>query len=265
MLLRTPPAPSRSFLRTLIAFTFTALLLFTAGQASATGMYGGGWGHDDDRPSWRPPVDLPGISLGRLVAGGGSFTSRNGEVIFSDFDANVRGIGIRNLDLYRVIPISDGFKLWTPLVSALGKNSGLELTYSVDAADGLLLDSASLSLQSAAIFGKTFASMDLFDGDDLIAELDVSGRGLFGKGRYHGRHGGGGKSNRRDEVTFEAIAGLTVDEVIGLKTGLLAATRKVTHRFGTQVIPEPGTALLMGLGLAGLAIAGGRKGRSPSA
>jgi len=242
------------------AFAFCLLIFSVAGQASATRMqdwdrgdHDREWG-DDDRPSWHHKPNLPGISLARLVEGGGSFSSRNGEVIFGDFQADTLGIAPEKLDLYRVVPIADGFRLLTPLFALFGKNAALDLSYTVDAADGLLIESASISLQSAAIFGKAFASMSLFDGRDLLAELEVGQRG------FHHRHGKNGKNKKRDEVVLsEAIAGFSVEELIGLKTGLFAATRSVHHRFGTTVVPEPGTALLMGLGLAGLSIAGRRR------
>jgi len=239
------------------ALALAALVLTLAIPASATSVHH--WQPDHRSPSkpdtghhWRPPVhppNLPGFSLARLIEGGGSFTSNNGKVTFGDFDAVAGGIAVEDFRFYRVVPLGDGFRLMTPLLALLGHDASLELSYSVEAADGLLIDAVHLSFHSAAILAKASVDMDLYDEGDQLAHLRVWDRGFF--------HPGGKKHDR--QRLSPAVPGFDVEELIKLRAGLIAATRSVDHHFKTAPVPEPTTALLMGLGLAGLALSGRRR------
>ena len=190
--------------------------------------------------------DLPGISLRRLVEGGGQFDSQNGDLTFGHFSAEVSGHALRNLDFYRVIRLDDGFRLYAPMIALFGSDAQVELGYSVEAADGQQIDAISLSFLGGAIFGGTQTRLSAFDrGGDELATLRVFNTGIFGR-NVHADHSRLG----------EAVNALLVDETIEVRSGLFSLAWRVDHRFRTAPIPEPTTALLLGLGMAGLAFAG---------
>jgi hypothetical protein len=248
--------------------------LLLSHSAAATGF------HYDDGFDW-------GISLQDLVDGE-TFESENGQLAFSGFDADTSGIAIDDLDLYRVIPTDDGFKIFAPLLSWFGKDAQLDLTYDVDAADGKQVAGMSVSFFGAAFGPNASAGVmaTVLSGEDELATLMAGTDGGFdkghgpppwagwgwghGRGWSHGRghhHRGkldGGDDGNTDSVMFkDGYDSISVLEKIfastsGAKDGKcwwhsfdFAKAIVVDHSFKTVMVPEPGTWLLFGV--AGLA------------
>ena len=271
---------------TCVAFAVAALGLLSSSTASqAAGIHG-----------------FPGISLARLVDGGGEFESRNGKLTFSGFEAQVNGFALQNLDFYRLFPVGNGFRIITPLAAFLGSSAELELRYEVTAEDGLLIDGTRLSFLGFAV-GKNasaFAKETIFDGDTSVADLEVSRRGFLGR-------------DAKDRALIDpALASFNVEELIGASSsffdfpgrplwnnghngwqnwgdwhkgfdwkqsepgdhagmkprkdgehghwnqgkhgfGGFALTLAVDHRYRLVSVPEPSTALLVSLGMVGMA------------
>jgi len=266
--------------RSLAAFSLFAGLLFlvTSAPARATGVHDG--------------FDF-GISLQDLVDGA-TFDSGNGELTFSGFTAEVSGVASDNLDLYRVIPTDDGFKIFSPLGSWFGKDAALNLGYDVDAADGKEIVGMSMSFLGIAFGnGAAGAMATVFAGDEELGMLAVGDRSDNGHSHHHGHKpwlGGFGPHGKRgpfgdwddddhgpddfrphgkpwDSLDLEdGYAQISVLEKIFANAGgfgFCGGFGKVIgidHSFETRMIPEPGTALL--LGLAALGLRGARRRRS---
>ncbi len=193
---------------------------------------------------------LPGISLADLVDGTeDDFMSKNGMLTFSDFSAESSGIAPEKLKDYRLVPLGSGFRLYSPLVGFFGHDASLDLDYKVTAKEGFLVEAVHLTLKGGALFGRSLAEMDVMDTfGETLADLEVRSKKIFL-----------GALTDRARLA-EAAGEILVDETIQARAGLISAAMKVDHRFKTRVIPEPATALLMCIGLLGLAIAGNRRG-----
>ncbi|MGH0035203.1 MAG: PEP-CTERM sorting domain-containing protein [Myxococcota bacterium] len=238
------------------AALLAALLLFTQ-PAAATGFHGG--------------FDL-GISLQDLVDGE-TFESDNGELVFSDFEADTSGVAPGNLDLYRVFPTEDGFKIFSPLFAWPGHDAQLDLSYDVEGLGGKQVAGMAIDFHGLALGRDAEAGVmaTVLSGDDELANLMAGTRdskGDGGPGWFCGWEGHGGKPDRDDgrsdsvmfkdgydsisvlEKIFASVGG-GKDKKGGWSFGLAKALI-VDHSFKTVMVPEPGTLLL--LGAAGLAL-----------
>lgn len=185
------------------------------------------------------------------LAAGGSLTSGNGLLLFDDFDFVVSGALSTDLSNYSVVALDDGFRIAGPIGVAENGVGDLLLEYSVSTTgEGTQISGASLLFNGAASGEGSLASVSedffgrpspVFIGDLLVGVT------------------GGGISDKTDELGLEPTVELRVLKdilVIGGEQGF-ATISAVDQRFAT--VPEPGTALLLGLGLAGLAFAGRRR------
>ncbi len=201
-------------------------------------------------PAMATSYRLPGISLEDLVDGTlDGFDSRNGELTFTDFSADTSGIAPHKLKYYRLVPLGDGFRLYAPLVGLFGHDAGLDLDYRVEADEGLLIERVKVTLAGAALLGRSKATAEISDlGGDPLGDLEVKSRKFFFFGKTH------------DQTSLSrTVSEILMSEDIDARAGLFSSAFKLDHHFKTQLIPEPTTALLMGLGLLGLAIAGRRR------
>lgn len=191
-----------------------------------------------------------GLTLADLNAGA-SFASSDGTLTF-EFDPGsvvVGGALSADLTQYLVTPIAGGFQLSGPMAAANGGLGGLALSYSVTAAGSLVLAGKSL-LATGVAFGPAFGAV----GETLS---NGEGLGAFVTGF--------GPSQLVDSTAFAEVASLDVVaglSVLALGLGSLVSIQTLQQSF--TVVPEAQTALLLGLGLLGLARFGTRERRTLS-
>jgi hypothetical protein len=200
------------------------------------------------------------FSLQALV-GGASFTSGNGLFSFSAFTANLTTGLDPDLTKYTVNVLDDGFELLGPIGAADGEQDDMFLTYEVEATQGKIV-SATLYFngQVAPPINGVAASIseDWFDGAGLTnpvqsAFVARTGGGLDQPTATVGFGAGYTKLRAEKDILADARV-LAADQTV--TPGTVAAISVVRQ---TYAIPEPGTALLLAAGLAGLAVSGRKR------
>ncbi len=183
-------------------------------------------------------LDSRALGLDKL-ANGGSLTSRNGELVFDDFEVTATGSVGSNLSVYKVIALVDGFAIVGPIVAADGKAGDLLIQYTVTASSPIT--EATLRFNGVAFGNGSSASViETFD-EPIDIELFVFATG-------------GGGRDRRDSVNLEGFTQLRVTTDILVDASDckgIAAISLIVQRFKT--VPEPAALLLLGLALVGVA------------
>lgn len=207
---------------------------------------------------------LPGISLEELIEDEGEITSENEMLMFSNFEADVSGLALPDLDFYRVVPLEDGIRFITPLFVFAGFYAVLGISFDVMAAEGKIIESAWLSM-SSGVLGNGTASVDETVTDPegrVIAELETLEGGPF----HHG-------TTTDHALLGDAFDKISVEKLIGVSSATghgwawgsghhvhhapgLAKVLIVEQRFGgasrPPSVPEPSAAALLPIGLLGL-------------
>ncbi len=197
--------------------------------------------------------DAKALTLYDLVVGGASLSTDSGNLTFGDFDAIVSGALSADLHDYTVEAMGEGLAIVGPVGVVGGAVGDLAISFDVWAGEGLAVNGASLFFNGAVSGDGALAAVteDILVGATPVADLFV--RTFQANGQVF--------SQKLDSTGLTpALAHFRVIkdiQVLSAGVDSVATLSVVTQEFA--VIPEPGTVLLLGAGLAGLALAGRRR------
>ena len=195
-----------------------------------------------------------------LLVGGGTLTSDAGDLLFSNFAATPSGSLSSDLSQYDISALTgqEGVVITGPFSLSNGQVGVINIEFDVSfLTGGLFLNGAALDFSGTIVDGIgmefTTVSEDLLDGP-LPGGIPIPGDAdlavvAMGDGAFTGI----------DTAAFDPILSLHVFKDINITTtgaGQTVTIDSIEETF--SVIPEPGTAALMALGLLGLASLGRR-------
>lgn len=201
------------------------------------------------------------LTLTDLVTNAGAFASTNGLLGFFNFQVTINGPLSTNLDDYTVTPTTSGFELTGAFGTADGELGDMFLRYNVAAVAPIVSASLFFNGQALPAIPGLAASVaeDYFSAPNQLPTL----------GSLFVARTGGGLDQNFDALEFaQPLSALYVEKDILVDAlalgpdqlpilGTVAAISVIRQDFG--VVPEPGTMLLVGAGLAGLAAVGRKR------
>ena len=190
------------------------------------------------------PRGAGALTLADLDAGG-SFSA--GSLTFDDFDVVLAGDLPVDLTDYAVQVLADGFRISGPISAILGGTGTLLVSYEVSALSPIISGASLLAAGATVGTGAQALVVESLLGpaSEVLGSLfvfDVEGVG----------------ADPDDSAGFTPVSSVSVAKTVMVGGGMLAALPMLEQRFLT--VPEPLPLILLGGGLAGLAIAGRRRG-----
>lgn len=197
-----------------------------------------------------------GMTLDDLVNGGMTFTARNGELLFSDFQVQISG-GSDDLSGYNVKLRSNGFKLYGQRTDQASEFLDITLSYDV------ATTSESRVLASVGIASSKW---NKHSDNELALQVMNEGGGLI---LDESRDTNGKRMKNKYWSYSETVDTVRVVETIRISRFSKKGKWNLRRRFKTTKgsapdftpVPEPNTAMLVGLGIIGLASYARRNGR----
>lgn len=189
-------------------------------------------------PAWADGLDANIQTLVELEAGA-SFDSNDGWFTFSDFDFTAVGFDDSAFDQYLVQPQDRGFKLILGFGDLYGPGS-LEMVYTVTTSMSHLIDSAAIPL------------IALFEGIGVDPLVEVEWDASNGATMSSSATGPPSYPFSGVSVTFDPTLSLIVEQIVTFSNG--KGIVKVENQFTQVALPEPGSGLLVGLGLSFAAV-----------
>lgn len=188
------------------------------------------------------PGGAGALTLADLDAGG-SFSA--GSLTFDDFDVVIAGDLSVDLTDYAVQVLADGFRISGPISAILGGSGTLLVSYEVSALSPIISGASLLAPAATVGTGAQALVVESLLGpaSEVLGSLlafDVEGAG----------------ADPDDSAGFTPVSSVSVVKAVMVAGGMLAALPMLEQRFA---VPEPLPLVLLGSGLAGLAIAGRRR------
>ena len=195
-----------------------------------------------------------GLTLEDLVEDNLTMDSKNGNLRFSNFAVEISG-GSDDLSVYRVSDRFDGFKIFGPETETQEDFLNIRLSYDVeDIREETAMVSVGLSSNRWNPEQTNSAFIEVFDeyGESLVSDLVELTTSDFGA----------------DDAYFsEYSVHVSVFEDIKIDKSENAEKWNLNRRFRSKKkipmdpVPEPNTALLVSMGIVGLAAVGRRRGK----
>lgn len=189
------------------------------------------------------PRGAGALTLADLDAGG-SFSA--GLLTFDDFDIVVAGDLSVDLTDYAVQVLADGFRVSGPISAILGGSGTLLVSYEVSALSPIISGASLLAPGATVGTGSQALAVESLLGPSSVVLGSLSVFDVEGVG-----------ADPDDSAGFTPVSSLSAVKTVIVGGGMLAAMPMVEQRFFT--VPEPLRLILLGSGLAGLAIAGRRR------